>query len=376
MSGPDPEYWGWLIASLRSGLLAVDAEGRVVALNELAAGILGCAPAAGGDCREVLAGQPTVARVLLEALEGRERPSRAELLLEAGAGRPARTIGFTVLSVRDDGDELRGAAMIFRDLTPYERMDEQERLRERLAALGQMAAGLAHEIRNPLASMEVLAGLLKRELGDRPAELQLLEDLTADLRGLAATVTASLDFVKPVSLSHGRVDPIALVEQALAQAQARVPFRGVVERDYPKEVPELVADPEQLRTVVANLVLNALEAMAESRADAGEPRLALSLRVSDPDGELVIGVADSGPGVPEELRERVFYPFFTTRERGSGVGLANAQKIVASHGGLLELAAPESTTGAGGPSEPVGRGARFLIHLPLREPRGEDPPGS
>ncbi len=367
MSLRHPAYWGWLIGSLRSGLLAIDEGGRVVALNELAGQILGCAPVTGEDgapapdCREALAGQPGVARVLLEALDGRERPSRAELLLEPSPGRPARTIGFTVLAVRDASGTGRGAAMIFRDLTPYERMDEQERLRERLAALGQMAAGLAHEIRNPLASMEVLAGLLKRELGDRPEELRLLEELTADLRGLAATVTASLDFVKPVSLSRERVDPVALVEEALTLALARVPFPGVIERDYPDPVPALLADPDQLRSVVANLVLNALEAMAESGASA-EPsdlRLGVSLRLQPVEGELLIGVADTGPGVPEALRERVFYPFFTTRERGSGVGLATAQKVVASHGGFLELA----------PSD--GRGARFWIHLPLREtPRG------
>lgn len=380
----DPAFAVRLLASLRSGLVAVDAEERVVAFSTEAARILG-APRreeAAGEAREdtgqvaaslvglpaavALAGQPRVRALLREALRGRELPSRAELVLDAEDGEP-RTVGFTLVPVRDAG-AMRGAAMLFRDLTPYERMDEQERLRDRLAALGQMAAGLAHEIRNPLAAMELAAGLLKRRLGDRPEERELVEEVLAEVRRLATTVTASLDFVRPPVLRDGPLDPAELLRDALRRARARVAFDGVCEVELPPRLPPLRGDAEQLRTVLVNLVVNALQAMARPPGDpedapdpeAAAPRPArLTLRARAAGGEVVLEVADTGPGVPESLRERIFYPFFTTRDEGSGVGLAEAQKIVASHGGVLDHAPAE------------GGGAVFRIHLPT--PTGAEP---
>jgi nitrogen-specific signal transduction histidine kinase len=356
-----------LLAALRSGLAAIDAQGRIVALNAPAQVVLGCPAgrlesALGRDCREALAAQPAVARLLCEALDGRDRPSRAELAIEAPAGQARRTIGYTLSALRDAEGAVAGAAMSFRDLTPYERIGEQERLRGRLAALGHMAADLAHEIRNPLAGMEVLAGLLKRRLEGQPEELALLAELTQELRKLAATVTASLDFVKPVALARASLDAVELLEESLALARARVRFDGQIERAYDEQVPALCADGEQLGALVTNLIVNALEAMAAAPRPEGH-RLELVLHATgargatageDGGAELLIAVADTGPGVAPELRERIFYPFFTPKPHGSGVGLAHAQKVVASHGGSIVLHAGES-----------GVGARFEVRLPL-----------
>jgi signal transduction histidine kinase len=366
----------WILGSLTSGIVAIDQAGRLVTLNAGAQRILGCPrgssdAAIGRDCREVLGGQPAVARLLLDALDGRASLSRAELVLDGNDGRLPTTIGFTLAPVRDGSGGVRGAAILFRDLTPFERGDEQERLRERLAALGQMAAGMAHEIRNPLASMEVLAGLLKRRLEDRPEELALLTQLRNELRAVAESISASLEFVRPVSLTRRPIDVRELVEESLRIATKRVPFEGEIERRYAPGLPELHADPDLLRGVVTNLILNALESM---RGQERPARLLLCVRVrlSDPparsvrvaaDGrasasmaktlrEIAISVSDTGPGIADELREKIFYPFFTTKERGSGVGLALAQKFVASHGGILEF---ESV---------LGVGATFRVRLP------------
>ena len=279
------------------------------------------------------------------------------MVLESVDGRAARTIGFTLLCVRDPSGAVRGAAIVFRDLTPFERMDEQDRLRDRLAALGQMAAGLAHAIRNPLASMEVLAGLLKRQLGDRPEERSLVEDLMGELRALAGTVTASLDFVRPVSISRAPCDPKAILETSLDLARARVAFAGAIRREYADPLPRLGADADELRAALTDLLVNALEAMDESGSKEGH-RLVLQLRVEGAGGErreLEIRISDSGPGIPEELRERIFYPFFTTKGRGSGVGLANAQKVILSHSGSIAVAS--------GP----GAGSTFCVRLPFDE---------
>jgi signal transduction histidine kinase len=351
-----------MIGSMRSGLVAIDADGGVVGLNSEARRILGCperpleAPF-GRPCQEVLAAQPTVLTRLREALDGRDRPSRAELVLESVRGRPPRTIGFTLLSVRDPSGAVRGAGMVFRDLTPFERMDEQDRLRDRLAALGQMAAGLAHAIRNPLASMEVLAGLLKRQLGDHPEERSLVEELLGELRALAGMVTACLEFVRPVSMSRVSCDPKALLEASLDLARARNRFDGAIRREYAEVLPRLAADVDELKAALTDLLVNAVEAMLESGSEQRH-RLVLGLELMSADDEkpeLEIRISDSGPGIPEELRERIFYPFFTTKERGSGVGLANAQKVILSHGGSIEV------------QSQAGAGSTFCVRLPVDE---------
>jgi len=361
----DSGFAGLLIDSIRSGLVAVDARGAIAALNAAGHRVLGSGdgtPVAllGRDCRQVLAAQPAVAQRLLEALDGVERPSRAELVLAPRGDRPGLTIGYTVSPVRAADGRVAGAVLQFRDLTPYERNAEQERLRERLAALGEMAAGLAHEIRNPLAGMEILTGLLRRRLAERPEEVALVNELGAELRRVAQTVTDSLEFVRPVALRREPVDPVEVLEESLARARSRVPFDVDVQRNYAETVPTLRADGERLEGVLTNLIVNAFEAM--HGAGSQPARVSLGVRVdatesswsaSESGSELVFTVADSGPGIPDDLHERIFYPFFTTKQRGSGVGLAQAQKIVAGHGGRLEL---ESR---------VGSGATFRVRLPL-----------
>jgi nitrogen-specific signal transduction histidine kinase len=379
MTVSDSAFGSWILRSMSSGVVAIDTRRTVVMMNDGAQRILGCpqgdvASAVGADCSKALAAQPAVAQLLIEALDARSPLSRAELVLEAVGERGESTIGFTLSPVRDEQSRVCGAAMVFRDLTPFERMDEQVRLRERLTALGQMAADLAHEIRNPLAGMEVIAGLLKRRLSDRPEEQALVEEIIGELRSVADTVTASLEFVRPIALERSPLDPVALIEAAIATARSRVCYEGAIERVFDSDLPEITADPEQLRSVVTNLIVNAFEAMAGGHAGR-QPILTVflkcvvtdrnlrSVRVNS-DGrtatshelsgrELEIGIADTGPGVPAELREKVFYPFFTTRQQGSGVGLAAAQKIVASHGGVIEIEGAE------------GEGATFRVRLPV-----------
>lgn len=354
----DPDFACALLDSLRSGLVAVDAGGVVTALSPEGAAILGLEPPdttswLGRGVGDVLARHPRLAALFKEALAGRELPSRAELVLEGGAREVSRTIGFTLITVRRGGGPIAGAAVLFRDLTPIERRDEQDRLRDRLAAIGQMVAGLAHEIRNPLATIGVLAGLLERALPDRPDEQKLVRELLEELRGLTRTVNARLDFVRPAAPCRVAVDPAALVEEALRLARARTPFAGRVDVAVEDGVGAVAADPEQLRSVLVNLVVNAFEAMAEAPG-AEAPRLAI--RVSGASGQgVTIAISDNGPGVPPALRERIFYPFFTTRAEGTGVGLAEAQKAVLSHGGSL------------GVRDGEGGGATFVVHLPAEE---------
>ncbi|MCP5060362.1 MAG: PAS domain-containing protein [bacterium] len=330
-----------LLGSWRSGLVAVDEQGRLQIVSSEALRILGQPGSveswAGRATEELLAHEAELHGLVREALAGRDHPSRAELVL-ASSGR---TIGFTLLVVVGGG-----AALLFKDLTAFERASEQERLKERLAALGQMAAGLAHEIRNPLAAMEVLAGLLKRRF-DAPEQLELLQDLVEEQHRIGAAVDACLAFVRPEPPERRPIDLSSVVREAAARAAERAGFAGQL--DLPeREGPSVELDAAQISRAIVDLTVNAIQAMEEAGTPA--PRLSVGIETSA-DG-ILLSVADNGPGIPAELQERIFSPFFTTRAKGSGVGLALVQKTIASHGGSVQLESdPES-------------GTEFRLHLP------------
>jgi signal transduction histidine kinase len=209
-----------------------------------------------------------------------------------------------------------------------------------------MAAGLAHEIRNPLAGMEVLGGLLKRRLEDGSEERSLIDGIVREGRHIEAVVTRVLDFVRSSVPVQVELDLAEILELALERALARVPFKGRVVRTYAESLPIVLGDRGQLASVFGDVVVNALQAMAELERDEDHClTLTTSREVTDLADEVVVSVADTGGGVPRELRERVFYPFFTTKETGHGIGLASAQKVVGSHGGTLRIA-ESSTCGA------------------------------
>ena len=380
----------WLVDSLRCGVIAVDATGALRTLNRDAQRILG-APAGpveqvvGLDCRTALACQPRIAQLLIDALEGDVEHTRAELVIASPADGPPRTIGFSLAPVREPQGTVCGAAFFFRDISAFGRLDEQVRLGDRLAALGEMAAGMAHEIRNPVAAMQVLADLLERRLAGQDEARSLLAELTRELHAVERVLGRGLDFVRATPLLCKPVEIVPIVERALDRARARTDFSGAIERDFEAGLPLLWADADQIQAVATDLLVNAMQATLAGPVD-GSPRLRIRLRsrraeparrpyrVPDPANdvartlgaapalpgegavrELVLSVADNGPGVPAALRERIFYPFFTTREQGSGLGLATAQKIVAGHGGRIEV------------EEAQGGGAVFHVSLPLTD---------
>ncbi|MDJ0786660.1 MAG: ATP-binding protein [Myxococcota bacterium] len=349
-----------MLGSLRTGLVAIhaDASMRLAALSDGAAAVLDCttpaAKALGRPAGEVLGHQTELLALLRSALDGRERPGRCELRLPPRRGGEPFTIGYTLIPVVGPAGDTRGAAILFRDLTLFERREEQDRHKDRLLALGQMAAGLAHELRNPLASLEVLLGLLKRRAAGE-ADGELIEEALGEVRSLAATVTGSLDFVRPLQLERRATPARELLDDALMRASARVAFDGPVEVHVSPELDALDVDPERMRAALVDLVANALEAMQGDGDERPSPAAAPSLRLSaepSSDGGVRIEVADRGPGVEASLRERIFHPFFTTRAEGTGVGLAEVQKVVAAHGGQVEV------------DDRPGGGAVFRMHLP------------
>lgn len=239
------------------------------------------------------------------------------------------------------------------------RAEAEARRAERLAALGQLSAGLAHEIRNPLGVIKGSAEMLSQKVVDsQPLVAELAGYISSEVNRLNALVGRFLDFARPSKLELRPERISEIVERALAAAVASYPNANVkVERHYADGLPEIQADRQMCEQVFVNLITNAFQSM-EGQDGASEKTLRLSITPEISSGEPGVGVTveDSGPGVPAELREQIFNPFFTSKKEGVGLGLSIVAKIVDDHRGTIRL------------DEDTNRGARFHVFLPQAAP--------
>jgi signal transduction histidine kinase len=351
------DFYRNMVWSLSNGVIAITRTGRIAVMNETAYRVLGLEPSEsdiGRPFSEVLRDQPDVIRILNGAFELSTLPNRAELRLKS----THKVIGYTLSHIADGAGHVSGATLFFKDLTRVEQLEERERLRDRLAALGEMAAAIAHEVKNPLAGIEVMAGILRRQLTGVPDAQATLKDIISEAKMANAIVQDVLEFVRPIRLEVERVSLAAVVHDAVTMAESHMP-RGqtTVSVQLAPDLPTIQGDDHQLRQLFTNLLTNAFEALngtglVEIRASLTEEDHGLSVDAR-PTPMIVVEVLDNGPGVPRDIAERVFSPFFTTKPQGSGLGLAIVRKIVDAHDGRIDL------------STRPGGGARFRITLPL-----------
>jgi len=353
-------FYRQLVLGMRNGVLAVTRDGRIAIINEVACRILEIPPLdsyLGRDCATVLAVQPDMVRILSAAFELSHLPNRAELRLKPSG----KVIGYTLSLIRDESGQPEGAAIFFKDLTLVEQMEERERLRDRLAALGEMAAAIAHEVKNPLAGIEVMAGLLRRRVADDPDAQSLVTDIIGEAKTANAIVIELLEFVRPLRLRVEQTAIAQVLHEAVTMAERKVSRDGVqISLEIREQLPLIKADHQQLCQLFGNLLINGLEALggagriavtARQGVEYEEPGASPSGRAPKP--TVVVDVTDDGPGLTPDVAERVFNPFFTTKPQGSGLGLAIVRKIVDAHNGHIDL-----TTAP-------GQGARFRVTLPL-----------
>ncbi len=348
---------------MRNGVIAIRRDGSIALMNDEAYRIFGLTrdvADVGRSFPDVLHVRPDVIRVLASVFELSHLPNRAELRLK----ELDRVIGYTLSQVKDDAGRSIGAVMFFKDLTQVEQMEERERLRDRLASLGEMAAGIAHELKNPLAGIEVMAGLLRRQVADSADAQALLADIISEAKLANAIVVEMLEFVRPLRLQVERTDLADVLHQAVTLAESKVPRGGVaVTVDMPGDLPMVEGDHHQLCQVFTNLLANAFEALngrgqitVTARQGTIDADAAFGLEPQDVLPTVVVDVEDNGPGVPPALSDRIFNPFFTTKPQGSGLGLAIVRKIVDAHEGQIDLSSTPDT------------GTRFRVTLPVSNP--------
>lgn len=335
-----------VMAGLEDGLLLFTRDSRAVMVSPAAEKFLG-APAAHFLGRRVTdifpAGHPLRQALHFEGDELSETAAETELQTSQGTTR----VGVTVQGIQEDGEKM-GALVTLRDLDSIENINTQLQVSERLAALGRITAGVAHEVKNPLNSMRLWLENLKESLpSDSDANSQqAVQVLDKEIDRLDAVVKRFLDFTRPMEVRLEQTQLSQLLTEVLDVARPQLQKANVgVVRSLPENVPEVFVDRDLLKQAVLNLVLNAVDAMP----NGGQIRLELVRR-----GEMAeISVADTGKGIPPENRQKIFQLFFTTRPGGSGIGLASTFRIVQLMNGSIDF------------STEVGRGTTFRIELPL-----------
>lgn len=279
---------------------------------------------------------------------------------------------------RADSDEVRAVGHLVQSLlddvgqTQALLRESREHLvqAEKLALVGKLAAGVAHSVRNPLTSVKMRLFSLERSLDLSPEQREDFEVISEEIRHLDTIVRNFLEFSRPPKPKFQRVSPSDVVDMTLQLLKHRLETYGVDVRVHrERTLPEVAVDPEQLKEALVNLILNACDAMGEN----GRIEIIEEAGFMDPLGRVaILRLTDSGPGIPPDLGDKVFQPFFSTKEEGTGLGLAIAQRIMEEHGGYIHLmpAKPahqaEAWDGEDGHAQ-EGQGASFVLVLPIRE---------
>ncbi len=338
-----------LVENMPIGLVATDGEGILTAFNQTAETILGrrAGDVLGKQAEEVLPGS---CREIIRQLADGRRIVEQEIDCTVAEGRmiPMEVIATTLHE--DDGAFL-GRVILFRDMTEMRRLKQEIIRSQRLASLGSLAAGVAHEIRNPLSSIKGFATYFRERYEDNPDDRETAETMINEVDRLNRVITQLLEFARPMPMNRLPTSIQTVIRHALKMVEGQARERGIIiEAELPPEIGEVSLDADRISQVLLNLFLNAIAAMEQGGL------LRVSLKRRD-DRTIRIAIADTGAGIRKEDLPRVFDPYFTTKPSGTGVGLPIVQKIVEAHGGEILLE-----------SEP-GRGttATLLLPAPITE---------
>lgn len=332
-------YHKRIVESMYSGLAVIDTEGRIVTLNERAQEVLGVGENVEGVPYQEILEPGRLKEVLEKAFFGWERTKEEEVAYQG------KSLVVTGTPLRDEEGKAMGAMIIFQDISEIRKLQEDIKLKERLAAIGELAAGVAHEFRNPLGSIVSATRLLSSQQSNKNEYLGLILKETEIMNGL---IDELLYFARPAKLNLSHVDINRFLEDAISLLLSEMGGNIVLQKEL-KEIPLLKVDPSQMKRAFANLIQNSLEAMGRE----GELRVKSEKIEIEGEGFVKISIEDTGLGIKEEDIPKIFNPFFTTRPEGTGLGLSIVHKIIEKHHGRIEC------------QSQVGEGTTFSIYLPI-----------
>jgi len=355
-----------IIQSLDSGLLTIDLSGKIIFLNRTAEKILN------RNKEELKNGSiynlfPKISEVIDEVKKKASDPlsdyERYQTLLTNYDGRNIY-LGFSISPLTDPDGSLIGHTLIFQDITKFKEMEEQMKRFDKMAAIGLLAAGMAHEIRNPLASLSGSIQMLKSELPLDHHQQKLMEIILRESERLNALITDFLLFAQPPQTSKRSWEIRKVIEETIDLFIHSPSFHeGIrIHRPSTRENIQVMIDPDQMKQVFWNLLTNAAQAMSnggEIRVHLGKQngiswKTGLSFPMQKKGKEWVkISITDSGNGISGQEKEKIFEPFFTTKENGTGLGLSIVHKIIENHNGVIQV------------DSELGKGSTFTIFLPI-----------
>jgi len=349
-----------ILENLTSGVLAIDQDGKITLFNQAAETILGyrAEEVIGRPYMEVMGRGMEEKLTLPFALECQKLHvnEEKEVCSKNGERIP---IGFSTSLLKDKEGEILGAVEVFFNLTRLKQMEEEMMQVKTLAALGEMAAVVAHEVKNPLGGIRGFAELLERDLEEVDPRKKWVKKIMEGVDTLDRIVKSLLDYTKPVKLNPRKVEMVKFLDEAINffemdASQKRTDIRMV--KNYPQDELFCHLDIEQFRQIPLNLLHNAVQAMPQG----GEITVELNQDVETKDlprkvkeKKIILKISDTGIGMNKKTLEKLFTPFFTTKERGTGLGLSTVKKIVEAHRGDIKVE-----------SEP-GKGTTVMVKLPM-----------
>lgn len=329
-------YNEYILQSVPSGVISFDKDMRVTKINAAAERIL--------EIRaENVSGRffKDIFREPLIFLLSRVNPlERKEVQYRTESGRNIH-LGLTITSLINGEGEVIGQIMVFSDLTDLKALKAQAELRDRLSSLGEMAAGIAHELRNPMGVIAGYTKLLQKKVD--PSLLGIVDSISKEITVMDRIISDFLTFTRPAKINPYDLSLKRLIEDCLILFAGRYP--GIRIYSDLGGLPPICGDEVLLKQAFNNIIQNSVEAMPQG----GDLRVVYNL---NPDSVEIL-ISDTGHGIPDDIKEKVFLPFYSTKEKGTGLGLAIAQKIIVSHGGDISI----------GDSK---KGTTFIIRLPFK----------
>jgi len=344
-----------ILEQLQSGLLTVDNEGKIVYFNKAAGEILDCDPS---EIKGRIADEafPAELRDLSNQIKRNLKSGRSSERTEINFEHRQKgeiPVGLTFSTIKDDNNNLRGLIALFQDLTKVKKLNQRIRTNDRLAAVGQLAAGIAHEIRNPLASISGSVELLKEELQLDGDNKKLLDLIIKESSRLNTIITDFLSFARIGKNISGRCDLVSAVNDVLKLSKSHIQFGDNlnISFEFYKPLIMIAAGEDQMKQIVWNLIINSAQAIGDNH---GEIIINVyESKSEDSKSEIKLVVSDNGPGIPADIQKHIFDPFYSTKSEGTGLGLPIVARIADSLGGQIEMESSRET------------GTRFIVHIPV-----------
>jgi two-component system nitrogen regulation sensor histidine kinase GlnL len=356
-----PEFYANVIDSVGDGVIVIDREGLVILMNPAAEEIAGVSRRiSNGQAFSLLfkGEEPLLEMVGKSAASGMTFSDHENIVVRKG-GR-LTPVNVTVSPLLKADGEKAGVIVLLRDLTNIRELEEAVRKSDRLSSLGALAAGLAHEIKNPLGGIKGAAQLLEMELAEDDELRECTRVVLKEVQRVNRIVEELLELASPRKLNLVGVNLHKILAHIVFLQQRAVEGKPVIfQRQLDPSIPPIIADEERLTQLFLNLIKNAVEAVGNSGLITIASRVVAEYSMTHK-GErrsrlVAVEISDNGPGMGREVLENLFTPFYTTKEKGTGLGLAICQKIVAEHRGMIRVDSEE------------GRGATFTILLPLNQ---------